>query len=145
MSNCRALLAESGWPASESGWPTLAPRPPKGGEPPAGSDCRALLAESGCRPRRGPTFVDFRFGPRPRGLFFFCSPKKRTKKRALLSAFGGLRGKRLRFMGFTALNTDRCVSPASQAVDPIRRSRSSNGTGVSHGLRAAEGNSETSH
>jgi hypothetical protein len=34
--------------------------------------------------------------------------------------------------------------PAFRAVDPIRRSRSSNGTGVSHGLRAAEGNSRTS-
>ncbi len=84
-SNCRALLAESGWPASERGWPALAPRPPKGGEPPAGSNCRVLLAESGCRPRRG-------VGPRspPGPLKGVSRPQGPIAARCLLKAVAGL-------------------------------------------------------
>ncbi len=72
---------------------------------------------------------------------FFARPKKEPKKgapspyRSVANAFA--------LWASTALNTGRRVYPAFQAVDPIRRSRSSNGNGVSHGLRAAEGKIQT--
>ncbi|MBV6426816.1 MAG: hypothetical protein KIPDCIKN_01329 [Haliscomenobacter sp.] len=70
---------------------------------------------------------------------FFARPKKEPKKGR--SSALPLRGKRLRFMGFNRFEHRSLLYPACKAVDPIRRSRSSNGNGVSHGLRAAEGKS----
>ncbi len=83
-----------------------------------------------------------RFAPASGFVLFLLAQKKNQKKgapspyRSAANAFA--------LWASTALNTDRCVSPAFQAVDPIRRSRSSNGNGVSRGLRAAEGNIPTS-
>ncbi len=87
--------------------------------------------------------VQFPFLPPASGYVLFLLAQKKNQKKGAPSPYRSVENA-FALWASTAWNTDRCVYPASQAVDPIRRSRSSNGNGVSHGLRAAEGNIRTS-
>ncbi len=108
---------------------------------------KVQLARVACRKRlpasERPKVGRLPFWPPASGCVLFLLAQKKNQKKGAPTPYRSV-GNAFALWASTALNTGRCVYPASQAVDPIRRSRSSNGNGVSHGLRAAEGNSGTS-